>query len=127
MRLTHNTGLLLCCPSLVLIRGTIHHLLTEHIHFCCTALASTKAWRGKTKGLTIDSQQTVVNAMLWCEDDELCGDTSEEDLQLARELLTEERALLKVVQQAQQWRSDGGEFMQFIVFLIAATAVSWYQ
>ena len=62
--------------------------------------------------------------MLWCEDDELCGETSEEDLQLLRDLLTEERALLKVVQQAQQWRPGGGEFMQFMVFLVAATAVS---
>eukprot|EP00953_Heterococcus_sp_UTEX-ZZ885_P012280 7042-Heterococcus_DN1.PRE.1 len=46
--------------------------------------------------------------MLWCEDDELCADMKEEDLQLARELLAEERALLKLVQQARLWRADGG-------------------
>jgi hypothetical protein len=76
---------------------------------CCTVLAGTNSWTGQTKGLTIDSQQTVVNSMLWCEDDELCRDMTGEDLQLARDLLAEERALLKVVQQAQQWRADGGQ------------------
>jgi hypothetical protein len=64
---------------------------------------------GQTKGLTVDSQQIVVDSMLWCEDDELCADMNEEDLQLARELLAEERALLKLVQQARHWSAEGGK------------------
>jgi hypothetical protein len=75
----------------------------------CHCLVGNSSWTGQSRGLTVESQQAVVQGLLWCEQDDLCAGVDVEQVLQARELLSKERATLGTVQIAQKRRGDGGK------------------